>query len=45
MYKNAILKCLANVKKLTEYFLKFENIQNILSNPVKYKLTNSYLEV
>ena len=44
-YMNATLQCLANVKKLTEFFLKFENIQNILSNPVKYKLTNSYLEV
>ena len=44
-YMNATLQCLANIKQLTEYFIKIENTQKILSNPIKYKLSNSYLEV
>jgi ubiquitin carboxyl-terminal hydrolase 8 len=44
-YMNATLQCLANIKQLTEYFIKDENTQKILSNPIKYKLSNSYLEV
>ena len=44
-YMNATIQCLAHVERLTKYLLANENIQNILSNKNKYKLTNSYIEV
>jgi len=44
-YMNATIQCLAHVENLTKHFLKPKNMEKIISNKYKYKLSNSFLEV
>ena len=42
---NATIQCLAHIIKLTKYLLNVRNINKIVSDKNKYKLTNSYIEI
>ena len=42
---NAILQCLAYIEKFTKYFLNKQHFEKLLSNKIKYKLTNAYAEL
>ena len=42
---NSTIQCLAHVNKLTNYLLNVKNINRIVSDKNKYKLTNSYIEI
>ena len=42
---NAILQCFAHIEKFTKYFLNKQHFDKILSNKIKYKLTNAYAEL
>jgi len=42
-YMNATLQCLANIDKLTNYFLIYQNIFS--RNTIKYDLTNEYTKL
>ena len=42
---NATIQCLAHIIKLTKYLLNERNINKIVSDKNKYKLTNSYIEI
>ena len=44
-YMNATIQCLAHVENLTKHFLKHKNIEKIISNKYKCKLSNSFLKV
>ena len=44
-YMNATIQCLAHIIKLTKYLLNVRNINKIVSDKNKYKLTNSYIEI
>ena len=44
-FTTSIIQCLANIKSLTKYLLKNENVIKFSSNKSKYKLTNAYIDI
>ena len=42
---NALLQCFAYIEKFTKYFLNKQSFEKLLSNKIKYKLTNAYAEL